>query len=357
MSNSTANDLIDLKQEMERALELVGEYAGLVKSIPQEIADTIQIQKFTLPDEPPPDLIAVDGSYSFILNISSVWIVILRIGALHYEFKEDSNQIGYVLKKSYLEERPEVIASYRQIVEQQTEVHQELFNISTTSGRQTHLTIADGLRRLAEDKLAEDLAGKVKNTIIALDGALTTQPFQQFQTALRNVIENCQKNENILIGVSKDSKTHAFNSYMTDEELLRKSHPNPGLGFARAPRRFEKAYSPPLWGDVYFAHLSPIAPKWFRIDLGTRNDDPTYVFSNLAHYARSEICPGYLFPLIEAHRYVVTVRHFHQIYEDLIFELGPQYGLNPSEIALARTNIEGRRLGAFHEFLDRFSRR
>jgi hypothetical protein len=357
MNDSAPADLSDLKRAMERALTLVSKYTGLMESIPQEIVETIQMREFILHEEPPPDLIAVDGSYSFILNVSSVWIVILRIGALHYEFKEDSDQIGYALKRSYLEERPEVIASFRQIVEQQTEVHQELFNIATTSGRQTHLTIADGLRRLAEDKLAGDLAGKVKNAIIALDGALTTQPFPQFQAALRNVIERCEKNNNILIGVSKDSKTHAFNSYRTDEELLNMTQQTPGLAFVRAPRRFEKAYSPPLWGDVYFAHLSPLAPKWFRIDVGTRKDDPHYVFSNLAHYARSEICPGYLFPLIEAHRYVVTVRHFHQVYEDLVFELGPQYGLDPSEIALARTNIEGRRLGAFHEFLDRFSRR
>jgi len=357
MSHLIYNDVSDLKEEMRRVIGLVSEYTGLTKKIPHELEKPIHIQDFNFQDQPPPDLIAVDGSYSFILNISSVWIVILRIGALHYEFKEDSNQIGYVLKESHLEEKPEVIASYREIVEQQSEVHQELFKISLTSGRTAHLTMADGLRRLAEDQLAGRLAGQVQNTIIALDGALTTQPFQAFQKALQDVIENCRRNNNLLIGVSKDSKTHAFRSFMTDEELLKRTSPDRGLAFVRAPRSFEKGYTPPLWGDVYFAHLSPRAPKWFRVDLGTHKDDPTYVFSNVAHYARSEICPGYIFPLIEAHRYVVTVRHFHHVYEDLIFELGPQYGLDPAEIILARTNIEGRRLGAFHEFLDRISRR
>lgn len=357
MSSPFYTNSSDLKEKMVHVLELVREYSGLMKNGTPDVTEKLQIHEFELNDQPPPDLVAVDGSYSFILNISSVWIVILRIGALHYEFKENSNQLGYVLKESYLEEKPEVVASYREIVKKQSELHQELFKISLASGRKAHQTIADGLRRLAEHNLANKLAEQMQDTIIALDGSLTTQPLQPYQDAIQEVIANCKRNNNLLIGVSKDSKTHAFRSFMTDEELLRKAAPDRGLAFVRAPRSFEQNYIPPLYGDVYFAHLSPNAPKWFRIDLGTSKDTPTEVFSNLAHYARSEICPGYIFPLIEAHRYVVTVRHFQQVYEELIFELGPQYGLKPDDIVLARTNIEGRRYGAFHEFLDRISRR
>ena len=357
MSKLTFNNFSDLKEEIKHVLELVREYTGLIKKDAPEIVEKLQICDFELNAQSPPDLLAVDGSYSFILNVSSVWIVILRIGALHYEFKEDSNQIGYVLKNSYLEEKPEVVASYREIVKNQSGVHQELFKTALASGRKAHITIADGLRRLAEHKLASKLAGQMHDTIIALDGALTTQPFQPFQKAIQDVIANCERNNNLLIGVSKDSKTHAFKSFMTDEELLRKAASEHGLAFIRAPRPFEKYYTPPLYGDVYFAHLSPIAPKWFRVDLGTHKDEPTDVFSNVAHYARSEICPGYIFPLIEVHRYVVTVRHFHKVYEDLIFEFGPHYGLTPDDIVRGRTNVEGRRFGAFHEFLDKISRR
>ncbi len=357
MSNNLNHNISNLTEQMSNALKLVSEYTDLMQDIPGNLENTSQLQNFSLNSDAPPDLIAVDGSYSFVLNVSSVWIVILRIGALHYEFKEDSNGIGYVLKHDYLEESPEVISTYHPIVEQQSEVHQKLFNISAKSGGQTHLSIADGLRRLAEDQLAGRLAKETKNTIIALDGALTTQPFRAFQNALKEVVTNCQRNNNILVGVSKDSKTHAFNSFMTDEELLNKSYPNTGFAFTRVPRSFEHGYTPPLWGDVYFTHLSPLTPKWFRVDLGTYKDDPTFAFSSLAHYARSEICPGYIFPLVEAHRYVVTVRHFHQAYEDLIFELGPQFGLNPSDIMRSRTNIEGRYRGAFHEYLDRISKR
>lgn len=357
MSSPFYTNSSDLKEKMEHVLELVREYSGLMKNGAPDVTEKLQIHEFELNDQPPPDLVAVDGSYSFILNVSSVWIVILRIGALHYEFKENSNQIGYVLKESYLEEKPEVVASYREIVKKQSELHQELFKISLASGRKAHQTIADGLRRLAEHNLANKLAEQMQDTIIALDGSLTTQPLQPYQDAIQEVIANCKRNNNLLIGVSKDSKTHAFRSFMTDEELLRKVAPDRGLAFVRAPRSFEQNYIPPLYGDVYFTHLSPSAPKWFRIDLGTYKHTPTEVFSNLAHYARSEICPGYIFPLIEAHRYVVTVRHFQQVYEELVFELGPQYGLKPDDIILARTNIEGRRYGAFHEFLDRISRR
>ncbi|MFQ6123106.1 MAG: DNA double-strand break repair nuclease NurA [Candidatus Heimdallarchaeota archaeon] len=357
MSIPTYSNSYDLKEKMQHVLNLLSEYSGIIQEGAPGIAEKFQIHEFELSDQSPPDLVAVDGSYSFILNVSSVWIVILRIGALLYEFKENSSQIGYVLKESYFEDKPEVVASYREIVKKQSALHQELFKISLATGRKAHQTIADGLRRLAEHNLAHKLAGQMRDTIIALDGSLTTQPLPPFQDAMQELITNCKQNNNTLIGVSKDSKTHAFRSFMTDEELLRKAVPDRGLAFVRAPQSFEQNYTPPLYGDVYFAHLSPSAPKWFRIDLGTNKETPTEVFSNLAHYARSEICPGYIFPLIEAHRYVVAVRHFHQVYEELVFELGPQYGLKPDDIVLARTNIEGRRYGAFHEFLDRISRR
>ena len=133
MNNSLNHNISNLTERMSNALKLVSEYTGLMKDIPGDLKNTSQLQNFSLNSDTPPDLIAVDGSYSFVLNVSSVWIVILRIGALHYEFKEDSNGIGYVLKHNYLEESPEVISTYHPIVEQQSEVHQKLFNISAKS--------------------------------------------------------------------------------------------------------------------------------------------------------------------------------------------------------------------------------
>ncbi|MBU2564902.1 MAG: hypothetical protein KJ655_01415, partial [Candidatus Thermoplasmatota archaeon] len=155
-----------------------------------------------------------------------------------------------------------------------------------------------------------------------------------------------------LVGVSKDSLTHAFGSYFTDEELL--SNFKDGLYYVKAPENFQKKYKPPLYGDVYFVRLYPKS-KFFRIDIGTHKDEPEAVFSKLANYAKSSICPGYVYPLLEAHRYVVTVRQFKEIYENEILRIASKH-FDINQIINAFTNVDGKRNSSFHSFLDRVSR-
>jgi hypothetical protein len=111
-----------------------------------------------------------------------------------------------------------------------------------------------------------------------------------------------------------------------------------------------------MLGDVYFAKLHPHAGKWFRIDVGTFKNEPDFVFSHLAHYCKSSLCLGYIYPLLEAHRFVVTVRHFHSLYEDMILDMAGEYNLPIQEVIGALTHIEGERKGAFHEYLDKVAR-
>jgi hypothetical protein len=59
---------------------------------------------------------------------------------------------------------------------------------------------------------------------------------------------------------------------------------------------------------------------------------------------------------LEAHRYVVTVRHFHSLYEDMILDLASEFDISLQEAIDGLTHIEGERKGAFHEYLDKVSR-
>jgi hypothetical protein len=132
------------------------------------------------------------------------------------------------------------------------------------------------------------------------------------------------------------------------------------MGFVRAPiipslKKDSLLYGGML-GDVYFAKLHPDSKKWFRIDLGTYKSDPENVFSCLSHYSKSRLCIGYIYPLLEAHRYVVTVRHFHSLYEDMILDLASEFDISLQEAIDGLTHIEGERKGAFHEYLDKVSR-
>jgi hypothetical protein len=201
-----------------------------------------------------------------------------------------------------------------------------------------------------EQEMMFEMSKKLKGGIVAVDGTLTPE----FSNWVEMAVEACKRNDNILVGVSKDSNTHAFGSYRTDEEILKKEKT---WGYVRVPKSFEQKQKGLIYGDVYFAKLHPNAPKWFRIDIATFKDDTDFVFSNLAHYANFGMCVGYIYPLFEAHRYVVTVRQFKDLYEDIILKSAAELNIPMDDIINGLTHIDGLRKGAFHEFLDQASRR
>ena len=104
------------------------------------------------------------------------------------------------------------------------------------------------------------------------------------------------------------------------------------------------------------ARLHAQAPKWFRVDVGTFRDDPDFVFSHLAAHSKSGLSLGYPFALIEAHRLAVLIRQHREFLEDEILKECARLGMTVGEVAAGLTQMEGRRHGAFHEYLDRVAR-
>ena len=298
------------------------------------------------------DLVAIDGSYSFILNLSSMWLAVVRVGAMHYRFSEGK---GYELVDSKAIERPHLVSTKSDIMTQMGDMYGKLYS-ATRYASEPHREMVNQLRRLAEQELAYELAKTKKDVIIAMDGTLTPLKGTDY---LENALSECQKNNNILIGVSKDSFTHSFRSYKTDEEVLWKLR-FPDMGYVAAPmkkpERMDSLLYERMLGDVYFARLHPDAAKWFRIDVGSFKHEPDFIFSHLAHYAKSRLCLGYIYPLLEAHRFVVTVRHFHSVYEDIILRMASEFDISLDEAISGLTHLEGARRGAFHEYLDSVSR-
>lgn len=305
-----------------------------------------------------PDMVAVDGSHSFIFDFSGIKLAVIRVCALIYEFvdKEFDGKIGYKLRRNLVVEHPILVSSHESFVRDQSEVYQRLLKSARKSQLKTHTYIANELRRYEECKLMNRVAGEISGKILALDGALTTPPpfLDEFAHLMEDTIRLCEKNENILVGISKDSATHRLGQVSTDEDLLRKLVKTPALYYLRA--ECEDAHPQPHYGDIYFAKLFPRAPKWFRVDVGTFKNDPDHVFSAISQYARSEICPGYPYPLLEAHKYVVTVRHLREMYENVVLKLAPKYGISMEDVISGRTNIDGLKTSAFHELLDRISK-
>jgi hypothetical protein len=341
--------LSDVKKEIADNLGIIQKYRLLSDS--EKCQSNIHITPFSC-SEDIMDIIAIDGSYSFLLNLSSMWLAVIRVGALHYRYSEGK---GYELVSSQASEKPHMVSTNKDIMTKMGDLQSTLFSATKYASEQ-HREMVNQLRRLMEEEMALKIASKNENVIIAMDGTLT--PLKSTDT-MQRAINECIKNNNILIGVSKDSFTHSFKSHKTDEEVLLSLNLE-GMGYAKAPiipstKKDSMLYGGML-GDVYFAKLHSDSKKWFRIDIGTFKTEPDKVFSCLSHYSKSRLCIGYIYPLLEAHRYVVTVRHFHELYEDMILDLASEFDISLQEAINGLTHIEGQRKGAFHEYLDKVSR-
>lgn len=292
------------------------------------------------------EMVAVDGSYSFLLNISSMWLAIVRVGGLGYTFRDG----GYRLVDSEKLESPILVSTERRVVERQSDLHLQLFEATRLSGDRPRAMMNE-FRHHLEGELTLQMAREREGAIIAVDGTLAS--FHKESNHLHETRTECERRGNILVGISKDSNSHAFGGVRTDEELLNGKN---GMAFVRVPAGYEEKHRGFLHGDVYFARLHPDSVKWFRVDVGTFKDDPSFVFSNLAHYAMSGLCPGYPYPLLEAHRFAVTIRQFRDVYEEVLLHLGIEEGMPVEEVIGGLTHVEGERQGAFHEYLDQASR-
>jgi hypothetical protein len=242
--------LSNVKEEIAGNLKIMQKFRRI--SDEKEAQRNIEITSFSCSDEIR-DLVAIDGSYSFLLNLSSMWLAVIRVGALHYRYSEEN---GYELIDSFSQEKPVMVSTKKDIMSGMGDLENTLFSATRYASEQ-HREMVNQLRRLLEEEMALKVASENKDLIIAMDGTLT--PLKSTD-ALQRTIDECTKNNNILIGVSKDSFTHSFRSHKTDEEVLQ-SLDLQNMGFVRAPiipslKKDSLLYGGML-GDVYFAKLHP----------------------------------------------------------------------------------------------------
>ena len=305
------------------------------------------------PADAPREMIGVDGSYSFLLNLSSWWLALVSVALLKFGFDGSA----YHRRRHRLEQRVIGVSTWEEYVEGQDELHKALFEFTgNTPAEHRPREMVNEYRRLTEGQLAINFADDERECIVSIDGAL--QEFPKRFEFMERLVKVCEDRGHILLGISKDSTLHTFGHMLTDEEFLRRCEPVAGDGplYVKAPTAVESARRGLLYGDVYFAKLHRQAPKWFRIDVGTHRDDPHFVFGQIAPYCRSLLSVGYAMPLLEAHRMAVTVRQLRAPYLEMVIRTAVGMGMEIREVLDGLTAMEGRRAGAFHEYLDRIAR-
>ncbi len=351
--NSYAREYPDLAD----VLDTLTTYNAVASRQVRSILEELELESIRALDAPPPRMLAVDGSHTFLLNISGIWLAVLRAVAVLYEFVEGDDRIGFKLLDSTVKERVMLISTLDDFVQNQDGSYKEIFKHLSKSETSPHIYLANELRRIMEWTLAAELAGELSDTIIALDGALVAPTIEPYENLMQQLIVVCRNNDNTLLGISKDSNTHAFSAYYSDEDLLAKSDMR-GACYARAPEAIRPKQRLNLYGDVFFARLHRNASKWFRVDVIPRDGESADdVLAQLAHHSRSELCPGYPYPLLEAHRMAVQVRHLRELYQQILLDEVHSHSLQIGEVLSGLTNIDGVRRDTFHKFLDEVSRR
>jgi len=342
----------DIEHDVRLDLSKIRKYRDIIRAETSERLSGASIRAFQLADHVA-KTVAIDGSYALLYRDISLWLVVVRAVALHYAF-EQLTDTSYTLERCEINEGAELVTTSKRIAEDLPPFARDLTDRIGASKGEAPRRMATCARMLREFQLANTISKNCTNTIILMDGTLNTPPIAAINTLAEETLEYCRENHNALAGISKDSNVNLFGSVATDEELLR-GVDRKELLYVRPPE--PKRSLSGSRGDIFFVKLHPDAPKWFRLDVISPHHDPEQLFGSIAQFAKNELCPGYPFPLAEAHMIAVELRKYPKLYDELLFRIGQEVGLHFDEIAWGRTNIEGRRKDAFHAYLDILAKR
>jgi hypothetical protein len=343
--------LSDIEQDLRNAFKTVSEQHARAKSEAEQKLPQIELIPFRLCDGST-EIVAIDGSYSPLFRTGSIWIVAVRAVALTYEFGVTQ---GYRLKGCDVNEAAQLVTTDRAIASQVGGFTAELQSLTARGKARSEAParMARYSRILRELELAAWVAKRRERITIVLDGTFSVPPHVAIKTKMEETIDACEQNGNSLVGISKDSNAGLFGCSIGDEDLLQNVKQE-GLLYVVPPQPRRTTLGPQ--GTTYFARYHPEAPKWFRTDIISPQVDPAALFGRLAQFARSQICLGYVYPLIEAHRAVVELRKYPKLYDDLLFRVAADAGLDAADVVWGRTNVEGKRRDAFHAYLDLISK-
>ncbi len=201
------------------------------------------------------------------------------------------------------------------------------------------------MSNLKEIEHAMRIAKENKNTLIFFDGSISTW--------MEKIVDICEKNNNIIIGLSKDSKVSSNDGIMRDEDLL---------DFVTRKRGITTGYYKLSENEKFgtcFARLHKRADKWFKIDyMKTEQMSVEEILGEMAKYSIVKRKLGHPEPQYNAHEIAVGIRQFSdQIFKKVEYYLS-RSGFTKDEIYAGRTDVNGgTRKGIYHDMLDIMSRK
>jgi hypothetical protein len=305
-------------------------------------------------------MIAVDGSSRWIWYNPDldVRMAIIRTAVVVYEYNAESDMI-MLIEHHFTDEAFLIAPNNPDLLNFDQDyriLHQEISR--TLGGRQKALGIVNQLRNIQEFIAAADAASKYSNAIVLLDGALTYVQVDESKKAAEELLAICQKQNHILVGVSKRSTRRQFSMSLTDEAVVQQQvHNDPRMLYTKGKEVPEKKQVYPTIGKTYWAKLHEEPIKIFRIDIATTgNYQLEDIFSHLAYYSKVDSIPGYPFPLVDAHNIATLLRRVPEMYNDELVEAGFLLGVDEETLFRNLITYENMTMDPFHRHLDTITR-
>src|SRR5207245_10397200 len=154
--------------DMRREVELLVKHH---RDVPPPLEDVPDFRTFRTAD-PAKDVIAVDGSYSFLFNLSGWWLALISVGLLRYAFD------GRAFRRTdwRLVQRMVGVSTFEEFVAKQDELHRSLFEFTKERREDQPRDMVNEYRRLMEGQTAINCADDVDGCIVAVAGTLAEFP-------------------------------------------------------------------------------------------------------------------------------------------------------------------------------------
>ena len=352
---------------MKKAFE---QYLNQIQKVQKR--SNLKIERSTYPEpqefdymDPPPSMVAIDGSNRWIwidhdLNIR---IAIIRTVAVKYKYQNNLEQPLQLVNQKCLDSAVLISPDNLDIYNYDPDLKNLFTDIKSLlvgrSGRPPKpQNILSLIRSFREFETALDIAQNDVDSLIVIDGALTYVPIKQFEGTMYSLREACKQNNNTLIGISKRNITRRFKQDITDEAVFHTRTKNiKSMSFVEIPPVPVQDPKFPTVGKTFLVKLHEKPIKNFRVDIDIlESKNISKILSHLAYYSKVATIPGYPFPLVDAHNIAVLLRRIPDMYNHELIEEGLKLDINEDIILKNLITNERMELDPFHRHLDEITR-
>jgi hypothetical protein len=302
---------------------------------------------------PTMNVVSLDGSYTTLWQspLYPIYLVAVRVAIVKRRYDHSAIKIGVIADEFVDKVMP---INPDEITRETTDAIEILDTTGDFEDKDIESIVQHEAVR-AEEEVCKEVAENCHDVMILYDGSIAPSTKNRRRIEfIRGVLDACDRNNNILVGISKDSKLKKINNIIEDERLLAGyAAENPGFtGF----KIIDEGATTRV--GTCFARLHPSAMKWFRVDYQyTDRMDVREILRTIACYSQVNTMPGTPFPPLVAHEIAVKIRQLKSSIEERVMRMLRDEGFSGEFIIRGRTDVNGKlESGTHHDYLDNFTR-